>query len=196
VPRGSAHVDPPGLGSPPEPSCRPGWKTSLLSWGSRLRTVTCPKPACRPSADISAVHPLPVAGATFGLEATSLEVLFHPRGFSPPRRVSLHDGSQVCCTLQPALGFAGFRIVKSVSQLPDRSPPARPPLEGHHHPKAVTRSPAPDAPLAFFLGHLVRAPLPAPDQETEAVTFGALIREAVLNGARVATMRYSVPSWA
>jgi len=59
--------------------------------------------------------------STIGLEATSLEVPFRPRGFSPPRRLSPRDGSQVCCTLQPALGFAAFRIVKSVSQFCERS---------------------------------------------------------------------------
>jgi len=62
-----------------------------------------------------------VTGATIGLEAASLEVPFRPHGFSPSRRLSPRDGSQVCCTLQPALGFAAFRIVKSVSQLRERS---------------------------------------------------------------------------
>jgi len=83
---------------------------------------------------MSAVHPLPVAGATIGLEATSLEVTFHPRGFSPPRRFSLHDGPQVYCTLQPTLGFAGFRIVQLVSQLPIT------PHRRDHPPKDITTS--------------------------------------------------------
>jgi len=146
-------------------ACRPSWRrlpyrASLLapagepasSRGVRGHpAVTRRIPAVRPSTDISAAHPLPVTCATFGLEATSLEVLFRPRGFSPPRRVSPRDGSQVCCTLQPVLGFAAFRIVKSVSQFRE------PPLRRDHPPKdtttptAVTRSLAPDAPLAFFL---------------------------------------------
>jgi len=62
-----------------------------------------------------------VTEATFGFEAASLEVTFRPHGFSPSRRLSLRNGSQVCCTLQPAMGFAAFRIVKSVSQFPERS---------------------------------------------------------------------------
>jgi hypothetical protein len=34
---------------------------------------------------------------------------FRPRGFSPPRRLSPHIGSRVCCTPQPVLGFVAFR---------------------------------------------------------------------------------------
>jgi len=141
-------------------ACRPSWPRAPLqsppfapagkpasSRGVGMhQTVTRLAPALRPSTDTSAARPLPVTGATIGLEATSLEVPFRPRGFSPPRRFSPRDGSQVCCTLQPALGFAAFRIVKSVSQLLEHSPQALPPLEGHLHPTAVTRSPAPVPP--------------------------------------------------
>jgi len=146
MPCGSAPVDPPGLGSPSEPSVRPGWLPSLLSWGW-LVPDDCPSGTCpRPSADTSAARLLPVTGATFGLEATSLEVSFRPRGFAPPRRFSPRDGSQVCCTLQPALGFASFRIVKSVSQSRDRSPRRYHPSKDITHRTAVTRSPAPVPP--------------------------------------------------
>jgi hypothetical protein len=106
-----------------------------------------------------------VTEATIGLEATSLEVTFRPRGFAPPRRFSPRNGSQVCCTLQPALGFAAFRIVKSVSQLREHSPQALPPLEGHHHPHsrdAVTRA---RASLTFFLESHATTSLPmGPDE--------------------------------
>jgi len=116
------------------------------------RTVTRPEPALRPSTDISAARLLPVAGATFGLEATSSEVLFRPRGFSPPRRFSPRDGSQVCCTLQPVLGFAAFCIVKSVSQFDDAPRWRNHPSKDTTNLTAVTRSLVPVASLTFFLG--------------------------------------------
>jgi len=147
------------------------------------QTVTRLAPARRPSTDTSAARPLPVTEATIGFEATSLEIPFRPRGFSPPRRFSPRDGSQVCCTLQPVLGFAAFRIVKLVSQLPEHSPQALPPLEGHHPLTAATRSPAPVPPWRSS-SKLARSHRCRWDRERiEAVTFEALIREGVLDGA-------------
>jgi len=178
-------------------ACRPSWPRAPLQSppiapagepaSSRgvggYQTVTRLTPALCPSTDTSAARPLPVTGATIGLEATSLEVPFRPRGFSPPRRFSPRDGSQVCCTLQPAMGFASFRIVKSVSQLRGHSPQALPPLEGHHHLKAATRSPAPVPPWRSSSISTQPHRCRWDRARTEAVTFEALIREVVLDGA-------------
>jgi len=146
-------------------------------------TVTRLAPALRPSADTPAARPLPVTGATFGLEATSLEVPFRPRGFSPPRRFSPRDGSQVCCTLQPALGFATFRIVKSVSQFRERSRSATTPR----------RTPPPQSRDAVTRARCLPDVLPPSSTERtlagttgrklEAVAFEALICEVVLDRA-------------
>jgi hypothetical protein len=192
-------------------ACRPSWPRAPLqspplapagepasSRGVGVHpAVTRRIPALRPSTDTSAARPLPVTGATFGLEATSLEVPFRPRGFSPPRRFSPRDGSQVCCTLQPALGFAAFRIVKSVSQL------LEPPLRRDHPPKdttsptAVTRSLAPVAPLAFFLDSSRCTPFGETSDRSEAVAFEALIRGRMLDESGALQRRdHRVPSWA
>jgi len=54
------------------------------------------------------------------------EVMFRPRGFSPPRRVSPRKGSQACCILQPTLGFAAFhRTSRSQPRSPRRDHPSK-----------------------------------------------------------------------
>jgi len=76
------------------------------------------------------------------------EVLFRPRGFSPPRRVSPRSGAQACCILPPTMGFATFHADQPK---PAAIPATRPPLEGLSHPPVVLRSPGALAPVAFDL---------------------------------------------
>jgi hypothetical protein len=76
------------------------------------------------------------------------KVLFRPRGFSPPRRVSPRNDSQAYCILQPTLGFVSFHADQPK---PAAIPATRPPLEGFSHPPVVLRSPGALATLAFAL---------------------------------------------
>jgi len=50
---------------------------------------------------MAACHP-------FGLEGSTFEVLFRPRGFSPPRRFPPLLESRACCIPLPILGFSAF----------------------------------------------------------------------------------------
>jgi hypothetical protein len=53
---------------------------------------------------------------------------FRPRGFSPPRRLSPHIGSRVCCTPQPVLGFVAFRAGALLATVnPSKGSPRRQP---------------------------------------------------------------------
>jgi hypothetical protein len=127
----------------------------LLSWG-RTNTRLTPGiwPLAPPSAlhllakDRPRVHSRPWASPSPSASGNHPEVLFRPRGFSPPRRVSPRSGSQACCILQPTLGFAAFHAhqPKLATILA-----TRPPLEGCSHPLVVLRSPGALAPVAFAL---------------------------------------------
>lgn len=55
-----------------------------------------------------AVHSPPSLPRTFGVPVPAEHVTFHPRGFSPPRRLSPARCLQVYCTLHPILGFETF----------------------------------------------------------------------------------------
>jgi hypothetical protein len=46
----------------------------------------------------------------FGPWLPSHSVLFRPRGFSPPRRLSPHRGVRACCVPVPDMGFAAFHV--------------------------------------------------------------------------------------
>jgi hypothetical protein len=46
----------------------------------------------------------------FGPWLPSHSVLFRPRGFSPPRRLSPHRGVRACCVPVPDMGFAAFLV--------------------------------------------------------------------------------------
>jgi len=65
----------------------------------------------RPSIDMFLARPLrppTLAGPWPRFEATSLEILFRPRGFAPPRRVPPRAELRACCIPLPILGFAAF----------------------------------------------------------------------------------------
>jgi hypothetical protein len=65
----------------------------------------------RPSIDMLLARPLrppTLAGPWPRFEATSLEILFRPRGFAPPRRVPPRAELRACCIPLPILGFAAF----------------------------------------------------------------------------------------
>jgi hypothetical protein len=147
VPCGSAPVDPPGLELPFRalPSPRLVDQPPLLGLANTRRSPAGHLPSAPPPTHPPRVHsrwpePPSASRRPASKSRSILVVSHHLDGFSP------RDGSQVCCTLQPVLGFATFRIVKSVSQLPDRSPRRDHPSKDTTTPTAATRSPAPVPP--------------------------------------------------
>jgi len=66
----------------------------------------CPSPLHRHASEAST--PARAACPCFGPEGSTLEVLFHPRGFSPPRWVPPLHPLRACCIPLPILGFAAF----------------------------------------------------------------------------------------
>jgi hypothetical protein len=66
----------------------------------------CPSPLHRHASEAST--PAPAACRRFGPEGSTPEVLFHPRGFSPPRWVPPLHPLRACCIPLPILGFAAF----------------------------------------------------------------------------------------
>jgi len=66
------------------------------------------------------------------------EVMFRPRGFAPPRRLSPRDGSRACCIPLPTMGFVTFPALQPEdlraprdATTPRRTPPTRRGLPGH-----------------------------------------------------------------
>jgi hypothetical protein len=139
------------------PSCCPDRLTPISSRGvgpvARVSPDAWPS---RPSVSFAPscegpmrVHSRPRTEARhLRLSDANPKVMFRPRGFSPPRRVSPRKGSQACCILQPTLGFATFHTDQPK---PAAIPATRPPLEGCSQPPVVLRSPGALAPLAFAL---------------------------------------------
>jgi len=95
-------------------SCAPLWRSAERPghcWPSlwvcphsfaRVRAM-CPSPLHRHASEAStpgmtACHP-------FGSEGSTLEVLFHPRGFAPPRWFPPLLELRACCIPLPILGF-------------------------------------------------------------------------------------------
>jgi len=120
---------------------RPDGTRRLLSWdpSTPLRRTSRTRPL-----------PAPVSRCLRPLAAT-LGVPFHPRGFSPPRRLAPCAGPRACCIPLPTLGFAAFHDCGCLP--PKRQPcapfPATPftPLEGPSSPIAAPASPQAVAPL-------------------------------------------------
>jgi hypothetical protein len=68
-------------------------------------------PACSPLRRVTLVRPLPDTAASsraFRARGSTPRLMFRPRGLSPPRRLSPHQGLRVCCAPLPTLGFAAF----------------------------------------------------------------------------------------
>jgi len=88
----------------------------LLSWGRTGRPGFPERLAPSPLRQLctflrrTVARPLPAVDRSSPLSASGChpEVLFRPRGISPPRRLSPRNDSQACCILQPTLGFATF----------------------------------------------------------------------------------------
>jgi len=107
-------------------------RTPLLGLDEGNRLTPAPS-ALRPSID----HPLRDASREVTVRVHSRmgskllilrlrdanpEVMFRPRGFAPPRRLSPRDGSRACCIPLPILGFVSFRalVVRRPAHFPRR----------------------------------------------------------------------------
>jgi len=95
----------------------------------------------RPSTVLPQPCPLPLRRMPqlWPVGTTRARILFRPRGLSPPRRLAPRLRSQVCCTLQPVLGFTIFRASASWSMLH----PARPSRSRTNPSKSLSSAAAP-----------------------------------------------------
>jgi hypothetical protein len=88
---------------------RPPSRLGLLSWGSS-------KIAPPPTKDTS--RPLPAEQAQLSAMRCQPHRMVRPCRFSRLRRFTPRDAAQVCCTLQPAMGFAMFPARKPFPMAP------------------------------------------------------------------------------
>jgi len=118
------------LRSTPEPYRTP-WPRMAFSPGfpstqrGNAYLAMCPSPLHRHASEAST--PAPAACRRFGPEGSTPEVLFHPRGFSPPRWVPPLHPLRACCIPLPILGFAAFPClaIRSKTGPRDTSPRRR-----------------------------------------------------------------------
>jgi hypothetical protein len=179
---------PSGLGSPSEysPVAPAGFPTSS-------RGISC----AFPSTDVPPERPLPHTpfGPCFGSEGTTLEILFRPRGFTPPRRFPPLGGRGLVASRCQSWGSSRFPAnavpATNITPLEGFPSTAAAPRHRGRCPLAVPPDPA---------RHL--RPPPLPDAAFNApldpgVDFEALLRRRVRNARpTVANRETSCPSWA
>jgi hypothetical protein len=154
----------------PNESPRP---PDLLSWDSsraRSRELSPPFHRHHPRASTPAGHRCPTSAS----EEPTSEVLFRPRGFAPPRRLSPLADSRACCIPQPVVGFAAFPTRRS-----GHDTVRRPPVQHRRRlPRDVIRTPR-RTPLADS-----RAASPRPLPSCRFYGSRALLRRRVRTSRR------------
>jgi hypothetical protein len=128
-------------------------------WPSLLGSVRMSEHACS-KMRLSPLHrhareastPATTASRRFGLEGSTPEVPFRPRGFSPPRRLPPLCESRACCIPLPILGSTAFLHLASRSE--DRDVPLLPRSAGPY--------PSKESSPTAGTRHRVRCPLAVP----------------------------------
>jgi len=113
---------------------------------SEMRLSPLHRRACEAST------PATTASRRFGLEGSTPEVPFRPRGFSPPRRLPPLHELRACCIPLPILGSTAFPLLVSRSE--DRDAPQLPRSAGPY--------PSKESSPTAGTRHRVRCPLAVP----------------------------------